>query len=64
MKIYRAIRTISFLDQTRKVFYEEVETAEKNIKKLRKDDVREAVYKGIYDLTGKIREGDLFTIEG
>jgi len=63
-KIYKAIKTVPFSSSV-KVFYVEVKNAAaNNVKKIKKDSIRESIYKGFYDLTKSIKEGDYFIVEG
>jgi len=63
-KIYKVKETIPFTSSI-KVFYVEVEDENvRNIKKIRKEDIRESIYAGFYDLTKSLKKGDYFILEG
>lgn len=63
-KVLKAVRTISYTSGV-KVFYEEVkEDVKGKVKRVSKDNIVKSVFDGVYDLTGSIRKGDYFVIEG
>ena len=65
-KVFKAIQTIPYRSGIVKVFYEKVKASSENIKqvkKISKENIKESIYSGFYDLSGTIRKGDYFIIE-
>ena len=65
MRVFKATQTIPYTSGVVKVFFEEVKAeAVKQVKRLRKENISKSVFAGFYDLTGSIKKGDYFVIEG
>ena len=65
MRVFKATQTIPYTSGVVKVFFEEVKAeAVRQVKRLKKENISKSVFAGFYDLTGSIRKGDDFLIEG